>query len=108
MLVDYEFHRCSSTEENYLNSDSENTLKLFGLRTRQFCVGSVLFQMDHTGLGPPPPPQNTLRLHGCDSESLRFFAHCDFCHCNTAILLRFLQKKLATSLAICDCDCEGH
>ena len=42
-------------------------------------------------------PQNTLRLQGCDSESQRFLAQCDFCDCDTAILLRFLREKLATS-----------
>ena len=45
------------------------------------------------------PPQNTLRLQGCDSESQRFFwpNAIDFRDCDTAILLRFLREELATS-----------
>ena len=36
-----------------------------------------------------------LRLQDCDSEIS--LAQCDFCDCGTAILLRFLREKLATS-----------
>ena len=60
-------------------------------------------------------PQNTLRLQGCDSESLRFFwpnaifviatlrFYCDFC--GKSLRLRNCDCQ---SLAICDCDCVGH
>ena len=43
-------------------------------------------------------PQNTLRLQGCDSESQGFLAQCDFCDCDTAILLRFLSEVKSVDL----------
>ena len=43
-------------------------------------------------------PQNTLRLQGLWFRiAAIFLAQCDFCDCDTAILLRFLREKLATS-----------
>ena len=86
---------CNHSPKNHCDSQNMLLSQLFRLDIRQFCVVCMVFQKRHIDL---EPPQNMLRLQACHSESQRvFFAQCDFCDCDAAILLRFLREKLATS-----------
>ena len=86
---------CNRNSKNHC--DSENTLwnQIFGPGNRQFCVVFIVFQKRHMGLETPPEYVATTRVWFWIAAI--FLAQCDFCDCDTAILLRFLREKLAIS-----------
>ena len=85
---------CSCNSKSHC--DSENTLRgqLFGLGVHQLCVVFIVLHKRHVGL-------RTTQNNVCDYKAVipnccDFFGPMPLCDCDTAILPRFLQEKLAT------------
>ena len=73
-----------ATQKNHCDSDNTLWSQLFGLGNRQFVLFFIVFQKRHMGL-------ETHRIR-CDYKmwfwiAAIFFAQCDFCDCDTTILV---------------------
>ena len=86
---------CNRNSKN--DCDSENTLwsQLFGLGKPPVLCGFYSVSEAPHGSGNPPEYVATTRVRFWIAAI--FLAQCDFCDCDTAIFLRFLREKLATS-----------
>ena len=99
--------RIAATSKSQIASDcnrnSKKTLRLQkhplkpNLWTREPPVLCGFYSVSEAPHGSGNPPEYVATTRVWFWIAANFLAQCDFCDCDTAILLRFLQEKLATS-----------